>query len=187
MSQFHLYLERSSFKGNITYKHQGNCIIQINTFSQYYDESPYCARNQIGALVYDCSLVFSSLVHGYSLSHIRQKVFDQKLEDLAKQAFACKRLEEIGKAEPLDSWCSIDGVRPAPSDAAGFLAQEQAYIPDINDGVRVNITPVRKAGVLTADVIAKKDLEKVIADRVEWLTDERRWCREGKLPKCGWW
>ena len=115
------------------------------------------------------------------------KAFDKKLEDLAKQAFACKRLEEISKAEPLDSWCSIDGVRPAPSDAAGFLAQEQAYVPDINDGVRVNVAPVQKAGVLAAEAIAKKDVEKAIADRAEWRADERRWCREGKLPKCGWW
>ena len=24
------------------------------------------------------------------------------------------------------------------------------------------------------------------ADRVAWHDDERRWCREGKLPKPGW-
>ena len=115
------------------------------------------------------------------------KTFDKKLEELARQGFLCKKLEEIMKAEPLDAWCSIDGVKPYPSDSAGLLAQEQAYIPDINDGVRVNIAPVQKAGVLAADVIAKKDVEKAIADRAEWRADERRWCREGKLPKCGWW
>ena len=91
------------------------------------------------------------------------------------------------KAEPLDAWCSIDGVKPYPSDSAGLLAQEQAYIPDINDGVRVNIAPVQKAGVLAADGIAKNNVEKAIADRAEWRADELRWCREGKLPKCGWW
>ncbi|QXO96042.1 BREX-1 system adenine-specific DNA-methyltransferase PglX [Methanospirillum purgamenti] len=115
------------------------------------------------------------------------KAFDKKLEELAKQGFACKKLEEIVRGESLDNWCSIDGVKPFPSDAAGFLAQEQAYVPDINDGVRVNVAPVQKAGVLAADVIAKKDVEKAIADRAEWRADERRWCREGKLPKCGWW
>lgn len=40
---------------------------------------PYCARNQIGALVHECSLVFSSLAHGDSLSDIRQKALDGEL------------------------------------------------------------------------------------------------------------
>jgi hypothetical protein len=51
----------------------------------------------------------------------------------------------------------------------------------------VNVAPLQKAGLLAAEVIAKKDLEKAISDRAEWRADERRWCREGKLPKCGWW
>ena len=41
--------------------------------------------------------------------------------------------------------------------------------------------------ILTADVLAAKDVEKAIADRAAWRDDERRWCREGKLPKPGWW
>ncbi len=45
----------------------------------------------------------------------------------------------------------------------------------------------QKAGLLAGKAIAKKDLEKAISDRAEWRADERRWCREGKLPKCGWW
>ena len=53
--------------------------------------------------------------------------------------------------------------------------------------VRVNIAPLQKAGLLAADVLAKKDLDKAIADRAQWRADERRWCREAKLPKCGWW
>ncbi|MDZ7700059.1 MAG: hypothetical protein U5R49_25080 [Deltaproteobacteria bacterium] len=53
--------------------------------------------------------------------------------------------------------------------------------------MRVNIAPLQKAGVLAADVLAKKDLDKPIADRAEWRADERRWCREGKLPQPGWW
>lgn len=38
---------------------------------------------------------------------------------------------------------------------------------------------------MAADVLAKKDLDKAIADRAEWRADERRWCREGKLPQPG--
>lgn len=45
----------------------------------------------------------------------------------------------------------------------------------------------QKVGLLTADALAKKDLEKAISDRAEWRVNERRRCREGKLPKCGWW
>jgi DNA-binding transcriptional ArsR family regulator len=40
---------------------------------------PYCARNQIGALVHECSLVFSSLAHGGSISDIRKKALDGEL------------------------------------------------------------------------------------------------------------
>jgi hypothetical protein len=51
----------------------------------------------------------------------------------------------------------------------------------------VNIAPLQKVGLLAAEVIAKKDVEKAISDRAEWRADERRWCREGKLPQPGWW
>jgi SAM-dependent methyltransferase len=115
------------------------------------------------------------------------KVFGETLTDVAENGFSSKTLEKIAKSEPLDSWCSIDGTRPAPADREAFLRQERSYIPDINDGVRVNVVPLQKAGLLAADVIAKKDLEKAVSDRAEWRADERRWCREGKLPKCGWW
>jgi len=67
------------------------------------------------------------------------------------------------------------------------IRQESLYQPDINDGGRVNIAPLQKAGLLAADVLAAKDMEKAIADRAAWRDDERRWCREGKLPKPGWW
>ena len=90
--------------------------------------------------------------------------------------------------QPLfDRIASLDGRRAAPTTIADFIAQESLYAPDINDGVRVNIAPLQKAGLLAADVLAKKDLDKAIADRAEWRADERRWVREGKLPQPGWW
>jgi hypothetical protein len=73
-------------------------------------------------------------------------------------------------------------VRP-PATLADFIAQESAYAPDINDGGRVNIAPLQAAGLLAAEVLAKKDLPLAIANRA----DERRWVREGKLPRPGWW
>jgi hypothetical protein len=86
-----------------------------------------------------------------------------------------------------DAISSTDGHRQPPTTVPEWIAQEQSYIPDINDGVRVNIAPLQKAGVLAAEVLAKKDVDKAIANRAEWRSDERRWCREGKLPQPGWW
>jgi hypothetical protein len=77
--------------------------------------------------------------------------------------------------------------RPPPRTIREFVQQESLYHPDINDGVRVNIAPLQMAGLLTADVLVAKDVGKAIADRSAWRDDERRWCREGKLPKPGWW
>jgi len=77
--------------------------------------------------------------------------------------------------------------RPPPRTIREFVQQESLYHPDINDGVRVNIAPLQMAGLLTADVLVGKDVRKAIADRAAWRDDERRWCREGKLPKPGWW
>jgi len=86
-----------------------------------------------------------------------------------------------------DQLSGLNGKRPPPHTVAEFIRQESLYQPDINDGVRVNIAPLQKAGLLTADVLAGKDVDKAIADRAAWRDDERRWCREGKLPKPGWW
>lgn len=115
------------------------------------------------------------------------KDFAQVLQDVADAGFDSAALRDIVKKEPLDKWTSSDGKSTPPKSSEEFYAQERRYDPDINDGVRVNIAPLQKAGLLAAEVIAKKDVEKAIADRAEWREDERRWCREGKLPKCGWW
>ncbi len=93
----------------------------------------------------------------------------------------------LGSQPLFDSVASLDGRRAAPVTIAEFVAQESAYVPDINDGVRVNIAPVQRAGLLHADVLDSKDADTAIADRAEWRADERRWVREGKLPQPGWW
>lgn len=113
--------------------------------------------------------------------------FCKKLESTAEIGFVSPLLSTLIIGEPLDLWTSRDGIVPPPGTQESFLLQEQRYDPDINDGVRVNIAPLQKAGVLAAEVIAKKDVEKAISDRAEWRADERRWCREGKLPRPGWW
>jgi hypothetical protein len=113
--------------------------------------------------------------------------FDGKLEQVIRTGFETKDLAKLISDEPLDRWCSLDGTRPRPATTEEFVVQESSYIPDINDGVRVNIAPLQKAGLLAAEVLAKKDVDKAIADRTQWRSDERRWVREGKLPQPGWW
>ena len=113
------------------------------------------------------------------------KDFEARLEEVESEGFASPLLAKIAKKEPLDRWTSRDGQAPPPQDVHAFELQEKRYDPDLNDGVRVNIAPLQKAGLLAADVLNAKDLDKAIADRAEWRADERRWCREGKLPKPG--
>lgn len=115
------------------------------------------------------------------------KDFDTRLERVIVEGFASATLDKVTAKEPLDKWISRDGRALAPETRDGFVAQERRYDPDLNDGVRVNIAPFQRAGLLAADVLAAKDVEKAIADRAEWRADERRWCREGKLPNPGWW
>ena len=113
--------------------------------------------------------------------------FDQRLQALIERGFTSSALEKIADKEIIDKWTSRDGKAVAAASRDSFVAQEQRYDPDVNDGVRVNIAPLQKAGLLAADVIATKDLEKAISDRAKWRADERRWCRENKLPQPGWW
>jgi hypothetical protein len=78
-----------------------------------------------------------------------------------------------------------DGIL-APSSHDALLAQERDWHADINDGVRMNIAPLQLAGALAADVLKEQDGKKATADRARWRADERRWVREGVLPRCGW-
>lgn len=115
------------------------------------------------------------------------KTFDTRLEQVIAEGFSSAGSDALLANEPLDKWTSRTGRAAAPASRDAFLAQERRYDPDLNDGVRVNIAPLQRAGLLAADVLVDKDVEKAIADRAVWRADERRWCREGKLPQPGWW
>jgi hypothetical protein len=115
------------------------------------------------------------------------KDFEARLEQCAREGFAGPALAQVASKEPLDRWTSRDGQAAQPAGRAELEAQEMRYDPDLNDGVRVNIAPLQKYGLLAAEVLDAKDLEKAITDRAEWRADERRWCRDGKLPQPGWW
>lgn len=111
--------------------------------------------------------------------------FAEQLRGIEERGFACEEIAALLAQEPLDRW-SGDGYTPATSYEAWQHA-EAAWHVDINDGVRVNIAPLQLAGVLAKDVLAKRsDALKAITDRTHWRADERRWVRDGKLPRCGW-
>ena len=115
------------------------------------------------------------------------KDFEVRLEQCARDGFASPKLKNIARKEPLDRWTSRDGQAVQPATRAEFETQEMRFDPDLNDGVRVNIAPLQKFGLLAMEVLNNRDLEKAIADRAEWRADERQWCRDGKLSKPGWW
>ncbi len=113
--------------------------------------------------------------------------FDEELEKLTQDGFNTEKLRKTIGGEQLDKWSSLDGQKPPPVNTDSFYNQEKAYFPDINDGVRVNIAPLQRAGLLALNVLSQKDVVKAIENRAEWRADERRWFREGKLTKPGWW
>ena len=115
------------------------------------------------------------------------KAFDVRLEQVILVGFSSSILDASAADEALDEWTARDGRGIVSTSREAFLAQERKYDPDVNDGVRVNIAPLQRAGLLAADVLATKDVEKAVGHRAEWRADERRWCREGKLPHPGWW
>jgi len=47
------------------------------------------------------------------------------------------------------------------------------YEPLIDDGVRVNIAPLQKVGLLKTPVLAAKDIDIAIADRNRWREDDK--------------
>lgn len=112
------------------------------------------------------------------------EAFMERLRGVEEQGFDTSQLENGFLGEPLDRW-SGDGIL-APASRDALLAQERAWAVDLNDGVRVNIAPLQLAGVLASDVLKEADAKKALADRARWRADERRWVREGVLPRSGW-
>ncbi|MFO0761811.1 MAG: DNA methyltransferase [Byssovorax sp.] len=113
--------------------------------------------------------------------------FDQRLTSLLDRGFDAPELPAILAGEPLDRFTSIDGIAPPPASFEAFLAQERRYLPAPDDGVRVNIAPVQRAGLLAAEVLGAGDIDHAIADRARFRAEERRLCREGKLDRPGYW
>jgi hypothetical protein len=147
---------------------------------------PFQRRNELGERKHELKVKIKSIKSDHDEKSDRARKIRSQIEK-----WACPEAgtwETWLSVQPLfDAVTSLDGQRPPPQSIADFITQESRYAPDVNDGVRVNIAPIQKAGLLHADVLDAKDADKAIADRAEWRADERRWVREGKLPQPGWW
>src|SRR5579875_671820 len=157
----------------------GDVLARIRT--QYVEPLMRAERQRVE----DSSLFADETASALAHDLMRElEAFVEQLRLIEEQGFACPELDKIIAEEPLDRW-SGDGYLPAASRDE-LLRNEQAWHVDINDGVRVNIAPLQLAGVLASDVLKAADAKKAIADRARWRADERRWVRDGKLPRCGW-
>jgi hypothetical protein len=157
----------------------GDALARIRT--QYVEPLIRAERQRVE----DASLFKDETASALSHDRIRElQAFVEKLRLIEERGFACPELDKTIAEEPLDRW-SGDGYLP-PASRDELLHNEQAWHVDINDGVRVNIAPLQLAGVLASDVLKAADAKKALADRARWRADERRWVRDGKLPRCGW-
>jgi SAM-dependent methyltransferase len=77
--------------------------------------------------------------------------FDLQVEALILSGFSCPAIEGD----------------PSPAHAS-----LRRYSPHRDDGVRVNVAPLQRAGLLAAEVLAAKDVMKAITDRATWQTAE---------------
>jgi hypothetical protein len=112
---------------------------------------------------------------------------DQRLAQIDCEGFACSALDELSAREPLDPWAASSATARPVRDRAAWLRQERRYAPGSDDGVRVNIAPLQRAGVLARDVLATADVDRAIADRARWRAAEREWCRLRKQQRPSWW
>jgi hypothetical protein len=75
--------------------------------------------------------------------------FDLQVEALILSGFSCPAIE---------------------GDTSSAYASLRRYSPHRDDGVRVNVAPLQRAGILAAEVLAAKDVMKAITDRAAWQT-----------------
>ena len=173
--------QRSPAFGCLLYYHacSGDALVRIRT--QYVEPLLRAERQKMD----EAHLIKDETTSMLANERIQElAAFVEKLRSIEEQGFASPELDRFIAEEPLDRWSGDGYLAPASRDE--LVRNEQAWHVDINDGVRVNIAPLQLAGVLASDVLKPLDAKKALADRARWRADERRWVRDGKLPRCGW-
>ena len=86
-------------------------------------------------------------------------------------------LDKARKKEPLPGGLTAGRLSDIESELEEFSNKldkliDLPYEPLIDDGVRVNIAPLQKLGLLASPVLADKDVNRAIADRNRWREDD---------------
>ncbi|MGH2408781.1 MAG: hypothetical protein ACRDGS_00290, partial [Chloroflexota bacterium] len=165
----------------LVYYHQSGVDLLARIRSQYVGPLIHAERARRDA----ARLAGDETAAAQSAARVRElETFAEALRRVEEGGFACPELAALLASEPRDRW-SGDGIS-APLSAEDLAARERAWAVDVNDGVRVNVAPIQLAGLLAEPILKEVDAKKAIADRARWRADERRWVRDGILPRCGW-
>jgi len=112
---------------------------------------------------------------------------DAKLRHVQAEGFCFPGLAAELAREPLDRCCAARAEGLPPDGLEGFVEQEGRYCPLRADGVRVNLAPLQRAGLLARAVLAAEDVETAIFARATWRAQARLACRAGTLAALPWW
>jgi len=87
-------------------------------------------------------------------------------------------LERARTKETIPGGLTLGKLQDIEAELEDFAAKldkvtNLPYEPLIDDGVRVNIAPLQKVGVLKHSVLAGKDVDRAIADRNRWREDDK--------------
>jgi len=98
---------------------------------------------------------------------------------LAKvQGYYGALLEKAQRGEPTPGGLTLGKLQDIEAELEDFASRldrviNLPYEPLIDDGVRVNIAPLQKVGLLKYPVLSKKDVDRAIADRNRWREDDK--------------
>jgi len=173
----------------LVYYHNLNKDTLVKIKNQYLEPYLNSLNVELNTFMQSSELSHSQSVRRVNLHNIIEELneFNEALSIVISEGFNSSKLNDLLKKEKLDSWSSIKSDDDPPFNLDLLLDQEKFYNPNLHDGVRVNIAPIQKYGLLASNVLSKKDMDRAIEDRAKWRNDERNWCREGKLKKPGYW
>ena len=113
--------------------------------------------------------------------------FEERLRGVIVAGFGHEGLARELAAEPLDRFCARHDGAAVPPDRACWLEQEGRYLPVSDDGIRTNLAPLQRAGLLARPVLAPKQIDRAIAERARWRARARDACRAGESVQPYWW